>query len=92
MKKLDESTANLINDELKSIPEKYWKDFNSTHEGYGVLMGEVKELEDEIFFGEKREKQRFGGANDYVAAHKTRMREELVQIAAMAVRFIQELT
>jgi hypothetical protein len=72
----------LIDSELKSIPEKYQKDFNSNHEGYAVLLEEVRELENEVFFGEKK-----NGDN-----HKNRLRQEAVQIAAMAVRFIQELT
>jgi hypothetical protein len=52
--KLEQLTIELLNSEFDGIPEKYQKFFNSTHEGYGVLMEEVKELEEEIFFGEKR--------------------------------------
>ena len=82
MKYLKLSTVELIDYELKSIPEKYQKDFNSTHEGYAVLLEEVRELENEVFFGEKK-----NGVN-----HKMRLRQEAVQVAAMAVRIIQELT
>ncbi|MFD2961343.1 MULTISPECIES: hypothetical protein [Olivibacter] len=82
MKYLHLRTVELIDLELKSIPEKYHKDFNSAHEGYAVLLEEVRELENEVFFGEKR-----NGEN-----HKQRLREEAVQIAAMAARIIQELT
>ena len=106
MKTLNTETINLIKDELARIPEKYQKNFNSTHEGYAVILEEVRELENEVFFGEKKakadfnkpdypidkqlehEKQFYDGAS---MLHKKRMREECIQIAAMCVRFIQEL-
>lgn len=47
--KLEQRTIDLLHSEFAGIPDKYQKHFNSTHEGYGVLMEEVKELEDEIF-------------------------------------------
>jgi hypothetical protein len=90
MKTLNSETTNLIKLELESIPEKYWKDFNSTHEGLGVLREEYLELEKEIFFGEKEAKKEF--PNTYEQIHKERIRKEAIQVAAMAVRIIQELT
>lgn len=90
MKQLDKGTAELINKELNETPEKYQRNFNSTHEGYGVLMEEVKELEDEIFFGEKRAKAVRAG--DPRKRHLANVRKEAIQVAAMAVRIIQELT
>lgn len=84
MKTLNEKTAVLIQEELQSIPEKYQKNFNSTHEGYAVILEEVRELEHEVFFGAKMQATE--------GMHKQRMREECVQIAAMCARFIQELT
>lgn len=84
MKTLTDRVAYEISNELENIPERYQKNFNSTHEGYAVILEEVRELEQEVFFGEKRAESS--------ALHKARMREECVQIAAMCVRFIQELT
>ena len=48
--------------------------FNSAHEGYAVLLEEVDELWEEIKGNEE-------------VAH---MRNEAVQIAAMAIRFIED--
>ena len=50
--------------------------FNSYHEGYAVIKEEVDELWDEI-----------KGTQD-----NQRMREEAIQIAAMAIRFLYDLT
>jgi hypothetical protein len=64
-------------------------------------MEEVKELEDEIFFGEKRalaEYQKEFDSNWAQAKaqtkkiHKERIRMEAIQVAAMAIRIAQELT
>lgn len=49
--------------------------FNSPHEGYAVLLEEVDELWYEI---------KSGGSND-------RMKEEAIQVAAMAIKFIKSL-
>jgi len=104
---LKTETSELIRLEMESIPEKHQKPFNSTHEGYAVLLEEVRELEHVVFFGEKEakrdfekpeypidkqlehEKQFYDGAK---ILHRKRLREEAVQIAAMAARIIQELT
>lgn len=92
MKQLDQYTIQLIRNELSLIPEKYQKDFNSAHEGYAVILEEVRELEQEVFFGEKALKERFNFPSDKIEYHhKARMREECIQIAAMCVRFIQEI-
>jgi hypothetical protein len=50
--------------------------FNSTHEGYAVILEELDELWDEI-------KSKTG-------TRKSR-REEAIQVAAMALRFIKDL-
>lgn len=50
--------------------------FNSAHEGYAVLLEEVDELWEEV---RKRKHS------------KKRMREESIQIAAMALRFIIDI-
>jgi hypothetical protein len=49
--------------------------FNSTHEGYAVLLEEVDELWDEV-----RERQ----------PNPTRLRKEAIQVAAMALAFAVE--
>ena len=109
---LSTATYELIRKEMESIPEKYQKPFNSTHEGYAVLLEEVRELEHVVFFGEKEAKaeaaermkptypiereieheKQFIASNSASFIHKERLREEAVQIAAMACRIIQELT
>ena len=94
---LQESTAEAIKNEMESIPEKYQKPFNSVHEGLAVLREEYVELENEIFFGEKKAKKddlesdkMFGG--NYKELWKERIKKEAIQVAAMAARIIQELT
>lgn len=81
---LKPSTAEAIRIEMESIPEKYQKPFNSVHEGLAVLREEYVELENEIFFGEKK-----AGVRDI---WKERIRTEAIQVAAMAARIVQELT
>lgn len=100
---LKPQTADLIQKEMESIPEKYQKPFNSMHEGLGVLREEYVELEQEIFFGEKKVKEvvtsMFHGSRvNWTIDEKTdevykeRVRREAIQVAAMACRIIQELT
>ncbi len=69
-------TYSLIEEELKKIKARYSKDYNSRHEGYAILKEEVDELWDEI--------KRNGSKRD--------LQSEAVQVAAVAIRFIQELT
>lgn len=75
--------------------------FNSGHEGYAVLLEEVEELKDEIFWGPTK-----GGIitidlrdepfppmeeeakEDRQARRVKLMREEAIQVAAMAMRFV----
>lgn len=81
------------------------QDFNSTHEGYAVLLEEVRELEDEVFFGKKRARKQaeeihkgFYESNGTTIEkqtqkiHKEKLREEAIQVAAMALRIASELT
>jgi hypothetical protein len=99
-------TVEMIAREMESIPDKYQKPFNSTHEGYAVLLEEVREIEHVVFFGEKESKveaeaMRNGIGEPFTPElrkakasmlQKSKLREEAVQIAAMACRIIQELT
>ena len=52
--------------------------FYSPHEGYAIILEEVRELEQEVF---KHQKVR----------DITKMRKEALQIATMAIRFIIDL-
>ena len=58
---------------------KLYPKFHSNHEGYAVLLEEMDELWDEI------KKSKDVVLND-------RMKHELIQIGAMTVRFIDNLT
>lgn len=51
--------------------------FNSAHEGYAVLLEEVEELKAEVFWGK--------------TSRNERMRSEAIQVAAMALRFIEDV-
>lgn len=55
-----------------------FKPFNSAHEGYAVILEEVDELWDEV-----KKQYHDSGPN---------MRKEALQIAAMAVRFLTDVT
>lgn len=58
---------------------KLHKQFNSPHEGYAVILEELEELWAEV---KKRQEHRSAEV----------MRKEAVQVAAMAVRFIYDLS
>lgn len=80
---MTEQTAKLIEQELNSIPERFHAPFNSSHEGIAVIQEEFEELKNEVFWGEKlHSKER----------HRKEMKAEAIQLAAMCVRFIQEIT
>lgn len=66
-----------INLELDKCDNEH-KPFSSSHEGYGVLLEEVDELWDEIKLSKKYN------------ANK-RMVNEAIQIASMAIKFIENL-
>lgn len=55
-----------------------WPAMNSAHEGYGVLMEEVRELEAHVFTNQKRR-------------DLAEMRAEAIQVAAMAIRFVHDV-
>lgn len=67
---------NEVEREVFKAKGKYPDDFNSFHEGHAVLLEEVDELWDEV---KKREHD------------KARIREEAMQVAAMAIRIMSEL-
>ena len=60
--------------------------FNNAHEGWAVIYEEVVELQAEVF---KKQPSR-----DFSRMRKEaiqRMRKEAIQIAAMAIRFIEDV-
>ena len=73
-----------IKDEVNRAKKLHPGEFHNAHEGYAVLLEEVRELENAVFFGKKK-----CGGNPIL--HQQMMREEAIQIAAMAVRFANEL-
>ena len=96
---LKQETVDLIRKEMESIPEKYHKPFNSMHEGLAVLREEYIELEGQIFFGEKIAKSEVASdldpeyrKSESLRRYRERVRDEAIQVAAMAARIIQELT
>ncbi len=66
-----------IESEYKNASNKYPR-FHSTHEGYAVIKEELDELWDKV----KANKGLYGSGE---------MRRECIQIAAMSLRFIQDL-
>lgn len=76
MQSIKDETLILIDNELTAAKKKFPKDFNSTHEGYAVLLEEVDELWADI-------------KNN---CSRPAIQKEAVQVAAMAIRIIQELT
>jgi NTP pyrophosphatase (non-canonical NTP hydrolase) len=65
-----------VNDEL--IRAAKYGEFQSAHEGYAVLLEEVDELKEHVW---TRQSLRDVGA----------MRQEAIQVAAMAIKFVQML-
>ena len=55
-----------------------WPKFNSAHEGFAVLKEEVDELWDHVKVNQKK--------RDLLA-----MQKEAIQVAAMAIRFAEEV-
>lgn len=68
----------LVSEELARAQAKFGS-FNSPHEGWAILREEVDELWDEVKL-------------QYDARTKERMQKEAVQVAAMAIRFILDVT
>jgi len=62
--------------------------FNSAHEGFAVLDEERDELWEVV---KKNPAKRYPNARDPHVAKREEMREEAIQIAAMAVRFIVDV-
>ena len=72
------SVANEVLQELARA-RKTFPPFNSAHEGYAVILEEVEELKAEVFWKKGEERKRLA-------------RAEAIQVAAMAIRFILDVT
>jgi predicted oxidoreductase (fatty acid repression mutant protein) len=90
-----ESIAKEVVEELERA-EKKFAGFNSSHEGYAVLLEEVDELWDVVKLNPKKivvEEQEFNYNSDIpkiqIKKHKKMMRAEAIQVAAMAMRFVK---
>jgi transcriptional regulator with XRE-family HTH domain len=70
------AVASLMVQELKRANKLYGTSFASAHEGYAILLEELDELWDEI---KKKHPD------------QTRLREEAIQVGAMALKFIASL-
>lgn len=55
---------------------KKFKPFNSAHEGYAVLLEEVDELKEQVWMNQTKR-------------DLDKMRKEAIQVAAMAVKFVE---
>ncbi len=55
--------------------------FNSMHEGYAVILEEMDELKTEVWKNGRKHPERMALA-----------RQEAIQVAAMAIRFVYDLT
>jgi hypothetical protein len=93
------STFNLISYELLKTPEQLQKPLGNLHEGFEALLGKAEELQKEILLGRELVEKEIGISvpiemREEAAGiiHKSKIRDEAVQVAAMAVRIIQELT
>lgn len=67
----------LVKNELASATERYGK-MLSEHEGYAIILEEVRELEREVFAKQ-------------VNYSSERLQKEARQVAAMAIRFLVDL-
>lgn len=72
-------TIHHVGEEVRRAKSLFPEDFHNQHEGYAVILEEMDELWDEIKKNQK--------SYDLVA-----MRKEVIQCAAMCIRFATELT
>lgn len=74
---LDTHTPTIL-DEVDAELEraKKFKPFNSAHEGYAVLLEEVDELKAHVWMNQTKR-------------DLDKMRKEAIQVAAMAVKFVE---
>ena len=73
------TAAELVREEMARATEKFGP-FRSDHEGYAILLEEVDELWTEVKFNPTSETGKVG--------KEKRLKQEAVQVAAMALRFL----
>lgn len=78
-------TVGYIAEEVQRAKQLHPGEFHNMHEALGVLREEYIELENEVFFGFKK----VGKDRDI---YNKNVKEEAIQLAAMCVRLITELT
>lgn len=66
-----------VQEEVEKATSK-WPPINSAHEGYGLIMEELKELEEHVFMKQTKR-------------DLDEMKKEAIQVAAMAVRFAHDV-
>jgi hypothetical protein len=80
---LMQSILDVVNDEIERAVELHGS-YNSLHEGYGVMMEEVEEFWEQV----KLNPAKLNDVDKQV--RKQQLRDELIQVAAVAVRIIKD--
>lgn len=86
-----------VEQEIERAKSLHPGDFHNAHEGYAVLLEEVDELWENVKLNPKKidATGEWVVGGDYKLAqrqiHCRRMREEAIQVAAMAIRFAAEV-
>ncbi|MGH7485758.1 MAG: hypothetical protein ACREMY_09180 [bacterium] len=78
MAKIYQRELRKVSEELDKALRKH-KRFNSAHEGWAVIREEVDELWEEVKVRQNKRRNK-------------RMEKEAIQIAAMAIRFVLEVS
>lgn len=102
MKELVKQVEGLADEELERSMKNFPL-FNSTHEGYAVMLEEVDEVEQEFseikftkagFWGSikgNRSTDTLKGGANYIRKHAVLLAAEAIQAAAMAEKFVKSL-
>ena len=77
---LDDYNLRAIGDDIRDEIARaaIYPPFNSAHEGYAVILEEMDELKNHVWMKQKNR-------------NVVEMRKEAIQVAAMAVKFVQML-
>lgn len=86
------AVASDVMNELSAATKKFGM-FVSGHEGFAVIEEEFIELRTEVFTNPNKRLADIPGCplELKLAKHKSRMREEAIQLAAMAMRFAMDV-
>jgi len=88
-----QSIAKEVIEELERAEAKFGP-FNSSHEGYAVILEELDELWEVVKLNPKKIEVPYTSDGDYQkvmqnSKRNSMMRAEAIQVAAMAMRFIK---